>query len=240
MFLQIALMTVVVGHASDGPSLGAEDPEVLIREGNQLRQQGEDVRAEGYFRRAYQVAKTGRTAGQLGLVELAIGAYLLSERYLSESLNSDDAWVRSNAETLEKSRASARSKLVQLEVVGIPDDTSATEGHAPSVRVRANGPLWIDAGMSSVRFDAPGHRPTTVQVEGHAGEVRRITVLLLPERPESVSADIADERLNRRDAVGTTRVQRTAVATWLPIASGVLGLSAAIAGSILYPLCQRE
>jgi hypothetical protein len=66
----LLFVVCVLGTRAAG---AAEDPEALIRQGIELRRAGQDARAEGYFRRTYQLAATSRTAAQLGLCELAVG-----------------------------------------------------------------------------------------------------------------------------------------------------------------------
>src|SRR6476659_9962930 len=68
----IGLVSVLSGLAHPTHALAEEDAEALILQGNHLRQRGDNERAHGYFKRAYEIARTGRTAAQLGLVEMAI------------------------------------------------------------------------------------------------------------------------------------------------------------------------
>ena len=81
-----------------------EEPEALIRQGVEMRRQGDDLKAHGYFQRAYDIARTPRSAAQLGLADLAIHDNLAAEQHLSEALASSDPWVRQNRPVLEKSR----------------------------------------------------------------------------------------------------------------------------------------
>jgi len=171
----LSLCVTVVGLAS--PAAGAEDPEALIREGVELRRQGKDARAEGYFRRAYQLASTPRTAAQLGLVELAIGEFLEAETRLTEALSTRDAWVAEHRKTLEDSRAIARKKLFRVELTAAPAGvTYAVDGAEP----RALGPdglLWLmpDA-PTTLRIAAPGRAPVVLHLEGRAGESRSVAL----------------------------------------------------------------
>ena len=51
----------------------AAEVEALIAKGNELRRAGTPGPALPYFQKAYELARTPRTAGQLGLAELAAG-----------------------------------------------------------------------------------------------------------------------------------------------------------------------
>ena len=66
------------------------EAEALIRQGVELRAQKKDERALPLFEKAYQLSRTPRTAGQLGLVEIALGYFVDAEKYLSEALGSPD------------------------------------------------------------------------------------------------------------------------------------------------------
>jgi hypothetical protein len=56
-------------------ALAQEEPEALIRQGVELRRKGQNALAQGYFKRAYAIAHTPRSAAQLGLVEHALGYF---------------------------------------------------------------------------------------------------------------------------------------------------------------------
>ncbi len=103
-----------------------EDPEVLIRTGNDLRRKGDDKRAEGYLRRAYELAHTPRAAVQLGLVELALGLYQDSDKHLTEALNSRDLWVSDHRSVIDEGRINARRHLMAVEIVGAAPESTAT------------------------------------------------------------------------------------------------------------------
>jgi hypothetical protein len=68
---QVVVATFLVAEIAASPFVRAappsEDPEVLIRVGNDFRRKGDNKRAEGYLKRAYEIAHTPRSAAQLGL-----------------------------------------------------------------------------------------------------------------------------------------------------------------------------
>jgi hypothetical protein len=155
-----------------------EDPESLIHQGNQLRHLGENVRAEGYFRRAYQLAHTPRAAAQLGLVELALHQYAAAQAYLSLALiDREDAWVRENEQTLEASRTAARKHLVRLET-RLPAHATVSVQGAPPESIGSDGIVWLAPGVGILRFEAEGYQPATVQVRGTEGETLRQSITL--------------------------------------------------------------
>ena len=74
------LLVTGVARAAD------EDPEALIQQAVELRRKGDNARAYGYLKRAYDLARTPRSAAQLGLVEHALGRFPDAEVHLGEAL----------------------------------------------------------------------------------------------------------------------------------------------------------
>ncbi|HVR63215.1 MAG TPA: tetratricopeptide repeat protein [Polyangia bacterium] len=160
------------GYAQSSP----EDPEVLVRAGNDLRRKGDDKRAEGYLRRAYEIAHTPRSAVQLGLVELALGSFQDADRYLSEALGSHDSWIRDHRTTIEESRANARGHLLAVELADAPLDTTATLSDGSVLNVPIDGIVWLTPGAISLTLKAPGFEAVIVNVNGAAGQRQRVPV----------------------------------------------------------------
>jgi hypothetical protein len=193
-------VTLASIHAIAAPS---QDPEALIRQGVELRRRGEEVRAEGYFRRAYQLAATPRTAAQLGLVEMAVKEYRESETHLTEALNSRDAWVAEHRQTLEESRANVRKHLLRVEIGSAPKGTTfASEGAEASV-LPNDAVIWLAPGVAaSIRLEAAGHKSAIINIDGAAGQSRRVAVempaLVDPPKalppPTEPSAAVAHEQ----------------------------------------------
>src|SRR6476646_8300950 len=66
----------------------AAEVEALIAKGNELRRAGTPGPALPYFQKAYELARTPRTTGQLGLAELAAGYPVEAEVHLTTALES--------------------------------------------------------------------------------------------------------------------------------------------------------
>src|SRR5262249_947064 len=136
---RIALLLVLL--AVIAPALPArrahaqEEPEALIRQGVEMRRKGDDLKAHGYFQRAYDLARTPRGAAQLGLADLAIADSLAAEQHLSEALRSTDPWVAHNRTLLETSRDKARKTLGAVTVRGAPDKTTVEVANHPAIQL---------------------------------------------------------------------------------------------------------
>ncbi|HEY0713072.1 MAG TPA: hypothetical protein VGF45_10385 [Polyangia bacterium] len=193
----IALLVAALITARPAPAAAAEDPETLIRQGTELRRSGDNVRAHGYFARAYELARTPRTAAQLGLAELALGDHAAAEVHLSEALAGNDAWIQQNRSTLSSNLERARKHLLRAELVGAPSGATATVGTRAPVPLPADGVLWLPAGRTAVRIEAPGHAGTSVEVDGGAGQSKRVELAMsgaAPLAPPPPPADPPGER----------------------------------------------
>jgi hypothetical protein len=174
---RIVSLSIAAILVATGVPARAEDPEALIKQGVELRRRGEDARAEGYIRRAYQLAATPRTAAQLGLVELAVSEYLEADSHLTEALKAKDAWVNEHRQALEASRATARKHLLRVEITSAPRGTRFASESTEPASLPADGVIFLAPGVgASIQLEAEGHKSAVVHVEGAPGETKRIAI----------------------------------------------------------------
>jgi hypothetical protein len=243
--IAIALAFVVTA-GRDGVAEPAADPEALVHQGVELRRKGEDTRAEGYFRRAYDIAPTSRTAAQLGLVELAVGKFVGADTHLTDALSSDDAWINEHRQALEKSRIVARSHLLRVEIVMAPRGTAVTsEGH-DARPLPADGVLWLAPQRTTLRLEAPGYDPATVHVEGGAGATRRVVAqmpaVVEPPKAEPLAAPSVEPAPAPPIAHADTAPAAPEPSVASPgrnlrvagVAVAAVGVATAIVGGVLY------
>jgi hypothetical protein len=185
-----ALVFVALALAWCARAVAQEEPEALIRQGVEMRKGGDDVKAHGYFQRAYEIAHTPRAAAQLGLADLAIDDNLSAEQHLSEALASGDPWIRQYRAVLEKSRADARAQLGKLLVNRAPASTQVEIGGRPPVRLPLDATLWVPAGGVELRFSAPNCSPLTKQVTIAAGATT-VLEIELPAIPAATTGAVA-------------------------------------------------
>jgi hypothetical protein len=178
------VLALVTGLASR-VGRAAEDPEALIRQGIELRKAGDDLRARGYFKRAYELARTPRSAAQLGLVELALDDLLDSNTHLSEALDSDDPWVRVHHDALSSSLERVRSHLAQVRLSGVRPGTTVQTSNGAPIAPPANGTIWVSAGATTVTVRAPDAAAETEHLTLRAGEIK--TIAVPPPPPEPVA-----------------------------------------------------
>ena len=180
-------LALVLVAALPTPAPAAEDPEALIRQGNDLRRRGEDKRAHGYLKRAYELARTPRSAAQLGLVEQAVGYFAEAELHLSEALASKDAWVQEHRASLEEGRAFVRSKLAKIEIAGAPADATVAVGGDPPFKLPRDGVIWVAPGQSTLVIEAPGYKGGSRSVTVKIGESVSLPADLVSAQPAVAS-----------------------------------------------------
>jgi hypothetical protein len=212
-----------------------------------MRKQGDDVRAHGYFKRAYSLARTPSSAAQLGLVEQALAYIADAELHLGEALEAPDAWVDGHREVLEKSRSDVRAHLGQVTCSNCPTGTTVELPGREAVPVKPGSGLWVAPGRATLTFTPPGAAPTertvsvtvgsTVSVSlavpslgAQRGDLRALGAAGEPPRSATARAgsdSVADDE--NADAAGppvtpTDRPGRPAADDSAPSQAPVLGL----------------
>ena len=167
------------------------EAEALIRQGVELRAQKKDERALPLFEKAYQISRTPRTAGQLGLVEMALGYFVDAEKYLSEAVASPDhPWVAKNLATLKAQLATAKTQIGELYIVGEPAGAEVLVNGKPVGKLPLSSPIRLDKGRADVQVRAPGYVASTDSVvmvggkrEDRSYRLQREAVAVAPPPP---------------------------------------------------------
>jgi len=164
-------------RAADSPTVEAE---TLIRQGVELRRQGQDERALPFFQKAHELSRTPRSAGQLGLAELSVGYWLDSERHLAEALAyPDHPWVAKNRASLEQSLKKARANIGEVTVTGLAGAEVRVNGSVVG-QLPLAAPLRLARGPVELELSAPGH-VTARRTLTIAGEAQTVAVTLEAE-----------------------------------------------------------
>jgi hypothetical protein len=159
------------------------EAEALIRQGVELRSQGKDERALPLFEKAYQLSRTPRTAGQLGLVEMALGYYVDAERYLAEAIASPDhPWVAKNLATLKSQLATSKGMIGELAISGEPMGAEVWVNGKQVGRLPLPAPIRLDKGRAEIQIRAAGYVATsdTVAITGGKREERSFRLVREP------------------------------------------------------------
>jgi hypothetical protein len=198
--------------SSTRPVLADEEPEALIRQGNEMRRGGDNARAFGYFKRAYDIGHTPRSAAQLGLVEQALGHFVDSERHLSEALGAADPWVDANRTALDNSREKARAHLGKLDLRGARAGTTIEVDGGPAMAVPSDGIVWAKPGETTVRVAPPGRAMIVKQISVSAGA--SVVIAIEEEGPSVAKSTSSTEPM--ASAVTSSDGTRPAAAATTP------------------------
>src|ERR1041385_131252 len=119
--LVVVSLAVAIASESRPARADAAEVEALIAKGNELRRAGTPGPALPYFQKAYELARTPRTAAQLGLGELAAGYPVEAADHLSAALQSpNDPSIVKYRQMLANALETARSQIGELSIQGNP------------------------------------------------------------------------------------------------------------------------
>lgn len=189
--ITFAILTVRTRAAA---ATGSEEAEALIRQGVELRQQGKDERALPLFQKAYEILASPRSAGQLGLAEMAVGYWLDSEQHLSTALESPDhPWVAKNRTALEQSLAQVRSNIGEIALEGAPAGAAVTANKRPAGTLPLAAPVRVPKGKVDIEVSAPGYVTATRSLQVGGAERQHLTITLekVPAESSGLTANPA-------------------------------------------------
>jgi len=188
-----ALLTSLTLGWNARPARAGEsgEAEALIRQGVELRAQKKDERALPLFEKAYQLSRSPRTAGQLGLVEMALGYFVDAEKYLGEAVASPDhPWVAKNLATLKAQLATAKTQIGELYIVGEPAGAEVLVNGKSVGKLPLSSPIRLDKGRADVQVRASGYVASTDSVvmvggkrEDRSYRLQREAVAVAPPPP---------------------------------------------------------
>ncbi len=243
--VRAALAAVVVAALVPAPAhalTDAERAEALIRDGVRLRAQDQTARALPLFEEAYQLSRSPRTAGQLGLCELELGHFVKAESHLAEALASPrHPWIAKNSAILKRQLEAARAGVGELVVTVSPPGADVALDGSPIDRSMIGAPIRLDKGPVEIEVRASGFEPAreTVTIEGGQRESRAFRLVATPAvssprqaglspGPASGAADVGAPRARATDSrTGSAGAAR--LAAWITggAAIGALALGTA-------------
>jgi hypothetical protein len=168
--------------------------EALIAKANELRQQGNPWQALPYYQKAYELEHTPRTAGQLGVGELAAGYPVEAADHLAVALRSPQhPWVARYKSILEETLTKARGRIGEIVIEGnVRGATVAVNGHdlgKLSLPTKVN----VAAGSVEVAVHADGYVDLKRTVEVAGGGHERLAIDLVKSADAPVASIPAKE-----------------------------------------------
>jgi hypothetical protein len=186
VILQAIALAASPGRAADGSDL--RQAEKLIKEGNVLRRNHQDAQALPLYQQAYDLARTPRSAAQLGLAEAALGYWDAANDHLTEALTSSrNPWVEENRAVLEKSQKEARSHLASLTVEGGPPGAEVVLNKKTLGTLPLDGPVLVIEGRAELEVRAAGFKTDHRNLTLVGGAPSQITVRLQAVAPTVTS-----------------------------------------------------
>jgi hypothetical protein len=241
--LALALIAAPLPARAQGPAGsdaaavadGSADADTLIRRGNELRRQQQDMAAYPLFQRAYRLSKTPRAAALLGLVAGATGRWVEAETHLKEALASaaGDAWVSRNRALLEKSLAEVGTHLGSLDLSGGPAGALVyVDGHQAG-KLPLSSPLRVPAGSARAEVKAVGYVSWRRDVTIASGAVARELVELTPDpREGGPNGGVMGTPPGRVDERPSGPGWRR-VAGWTLVGTGAALVAVGVAGAVI-------
>ena len=157
----------------------AAEVEALIAKGNELRRAGTPGPALPYFQKAYELARTPRTTGQLGLAELAAGYPVEAEAHLSAALASpNDPSIVKYRQMLADALTMARSQIGELTIQGNPPGAEVVVNGRSVGALPLPSPIKLPARNTEVVVRAPGYSDQREIVPIAGGQRHALTVNL--------------------------------------------------------------
>jgi hypothetical protein len=154
--------------------------ETLINEANRLRSQGQSQKALPLMKEAYDLAPSPRTAGQLGLAEMAVGYWQEADHHLDEALAAPGhPWVAKHRGPLESAQKQVRTHLVTFDLDGSPAGAEVlVNGQVVGRLPVAN--LTLAEGRVRFVVRAPGYLEQSKEVTNAGGGKAKVTFDLSP------------------------------------------------------------
>jgi len=195
---------IVVANLNPAQARGDDaNPDVLIMRGLDLRRAGRSADALALFRRAYEVAPSPRTLGQMGLVESSLQLWADAEAHLVAALTTpNDAWVHRNRQFLDQARDRTKEHMGELVLTG-PPGTKVSLGEKAIGSLPLAAPVRLVEGDVTIRATSAGYEPFSLDLSIKGGARAAVSIVLEPidlaardsEARNLVSAAPAPKRL---------------------------------------------
>jgi hypothetical protein len=222
-------------------SASAENPDEMIERGIQLREQGKDDEALGWFKRAYQASPTPRALAQIALAEQALGQWVPAERDLNDALaKASDDWIAKHKTALSGALATIEQHIGDLVLSGGVEGAQVSVDGAKVGTLPAPKPIRLEIGTHTLEIQHASYYPISQPVTIRSDAPARVYVDMHPRAQQDGSTPLP------RDVVATTTVpppvttnpppsssspQQTigivvAASAGLPLILGIIGIAA--------------
>ncbi len=167
----LVAVCIAVAITSESSPVRADSPEVeaLIAKGTDLRRAGKPRAALTYFQKAYEMVRTPRTMGQLGLSELSAGHPAEAADHLTAALDfPNDPWLKRYRQMITDALTIARSQIGELTISGGPIGAEVVVDGRTVGSLPLSWTIKLAASNTEVVVRAPGYteRRELVRIAG--------------------------------------------------------------------------
>ena len=157
------------------------EEERLLKKGVKLREAGDERHAVVELQQAYDLARSPKAAGQLGLSEWALGRWVEAESHVTEALKAtNDPFLRDKQrrQVLEQALNTIQGHLGTLEIAGEPTGAEVVVAGKIVGRFPLAESLRACAGPVDIEVSADGYESDKRTITLSAGQYQRILVRL--------------------------------------------------------------
>jgi len=177
----LASYPVAFAQLQNAPSGVHAAEDALIRKGLELRRARKDEAALQAFRRAWNLANSGRALAQIALAEQALGRWLDAETHLLDALKHDgESWIARHRSLLEQAMSELQGHLGWIELPGETKTGWVSINGKKVATLPLTGPLRAPAGSVALEVQAAGYLPITRVVVVPARAPAREPLVFIP------------------------------------------------------------
>jgi hypothetical protein len=231
----VSLVVLAFGalHTAAGaePALAPDEIDTLVKQGNELRRNGDDQHALPMLQKAYRLVPTPRTAVQLGLVEHALGRWADADLHLTTGLKAtSDPWIKRNRTAIQETLEAVKIKVGRIEINGEPNGAEVLVGGRSVGRIPLTEAIRVNQGTVDIELRAPGYKTILRSITIAGGQYQPLVMRLEAQSGRGQLAD-AKEPTGRPDLVaGLAATSRDAEAA---ASGGINGRRWAVGGMLL-------
>jgi len=174
------LGAIGIAHPNLAAAPSAEE-EHLLKKGVKLREAGDERHAVVELQKAYDLARSPKAAGQLGLSEWALGRWVEAESHVTEALKAtNDPFLRDRQrrQVLEQALNTIQGHLGTLEIAGEPAGAEVVVAGKIVGKFPIAEPIRACAGPVDLEVSMDGYEPDKRSLTLSAGQYQRVLVRL--------------------------------------------------------------
>lgn len=178
----IGLVIVLAGVARAETPIPEAEADDLMRQGLELRRQGQNAKALELLQRAQTLAPSAKALAQVGFAEFALQRWVDAETHLAQALSmTDSPWIETqrNHDMLEKTLADTRRHIGRVELRGTSGAQISIDGKAVGI-LPISAPVHVAAGVVRIAATAAGRQAFEKSLAVVGGEEATLSIDLVP------------------------------------------------------------